>query len=77
MLNSKRIKTILITACLSFVFVVPVQAATYKVTSGDSLFKIGTLFHSSADTISSSNKLLSSTIYPGQVLNIKSYYLHS
>ena len=71
MLNSKKIKTLLITACLSFVFVVPVQAATYNVTSGDSLYKIATLFQDSADTIRSSNNLSSSTIYPGQVLNIK------
>ena len=71
MLNSKKVKTLLITACLSFVFVVPVQAATYRVSTGDSLYKIGTLFHTTADTIIKNNSLSTSIIYPGQALNVK------
>jgi N-acetylmuramoyl-L-alanine amidase len=70
MLNFKKVKILLITACLSFVFVVPVQAATYKVTSGDSLYKIGTLFNTSSTTIMINNNLSSSIIYPGQALNV-------
>ena len=49
---------------------VPVQAATYKVISGDSLYKIGTLFRTNANTLMQSNSLSSSVIYPGQALNV-------
>lgn len=71
MYNSKKVKTLLITACLSFVFAVPVQAATYKVSSGDSLYKIGILFNTNSDTIIKRNNLSTVEIYPGQALNVK------
>lgn len=45
-------------------------AADYKVVSNDSLYKIGTLFNTPAKTIMSDNNLKSSTIYPGQILNV-------
>lgn len=46
-------------------------AASYTVVSNDSLYKIGTLFNTTADTIISDNNLKSSTIQPGQVLYVK------
>ncbi len=48
-----------------------VFAASYKVTSDDSLYKIGTLFNTSAATIMNDNGLRSDEIYPGQVLDVR------
>lgn len=45
-------------------------AADYKVTSNDSLYKIGQLFKTSVNTIKSDNNLSSEQIYPGQVLYV-------
>lgn len=47
------------------------HAAGYTVASNDSLYKIGTLFSSSAAVIKSDNGLTSSVIYPGQVLSVR------
>ncbi|MBU5591955.1 LysM peptidoglycan-binding domain-containing protein [Clostridium sp. MSJ-4] len=47
-----------------------VQAATYTVKSGDSLYKIGKSFNTSYNTIISDNKLSSTMIYPGQKLYV-------
>lgn len=49
-----------------------VQAATYTVKSGDSLFKIGKLFNVSYNTIMNDNSLKSSLIYPGEKLYLNS-----
>ena len=46
--------------------------ASYKVEKNDSLYKIGLLFNTSANTIMADNKLQSITIYPGQVLYVRS-----
>lgn len=46
--------------------------ASYKVVGNDSLYKIGLLFNTSASTIMADNKLSGSTIYPGQVLYVRS-----
>lgn len=46
------------------------HAATYKVIEGDSLYKIGNLFGTTSSVIMKSNNLTSSTIHPGQTLNI-------
>lgn len=70
MLKSSKLKTLLFTTCISLFFATPVHAATYTVTAGDSLYKIGQLFNTSAGTIISTNKLSTSTIYPRQVLNV-------
>ena len=40
--------------------------ASYTVQSGDSLYKIGMLFNTSADVIRNDNKLPGNMIYPGQ-----------
>lgn len=45
-------------------------AADYTVTSNDSLYKVGQLFHIPVDTIKKDNYLGSDTIYPGQVLYV-------
>lgn len=70
MLKLNKLKTFLCTACLSLLIATPVHAATYTVTAGDSLYKIGQLFNTSAATIINTNKLTNSTIYPKQILNV-------
>lgn len=45
--------------------------AIYTVQKNDSLYKIGTLFNSSVNTIKTDNKLSGSTIYPGQRLYVR------
>lgn len=60
----------MIAVSLSMLLATPVYAASYKVTSGDSLYKIGTLFNTNSSTLMSTNNLSSSIIYPGQVLNV-------
>lgn len=49
-------------------------AATYKVVPGDSLYRIGTYFHTTASTIANMNNLSSDLIYPGQVFNVPTVY---
>lgn len=51
---------------------VKAQAATYKVISGDTLYKLGNLFRTTSNTITNQNNLSGSVIYPGQVLTIPS-----
>ena len=70
MLKSKKLKTMLLSLGLSLLMVTPAKAATYNVTSGDSLYKIGQLFNVSADTIIKNNNLSSTTIYANENLNI-------
>jgi spore germination cell wall hydrolase CwlJ-like protein len=45
--------------------------ASYTVAKNDSLYSIGQLFGTSANTVLADNKLSSSTIYPGQVLYVR------
>lgn len=66
----KCIKTLLVSLSLSLFAFSSVQAASYKVTSGDSLFTIGKLFYTTSGTLMKNNNLTSSAIYPGQVLNV-------
>ncbi|MFA5528221.1 MAG: cell wall hydrolase [Peptostreptococcales bacterium] len=49
-----------------------VNAASYTVTSGDSLYSIGKLFNTPRSTIMKDNSLSSEVIYPGQKLNVPS-----
>ena len=46
--------------------------ASYKVEKNDTLYKIGLQFHTSASTLMADNKLPNSSIYPGQVLYVRS-----
>ncbi|MEW6574691.1 MAG: LysM peptidoglycan-binding domain-containing protein [Bacillota bacterium] len=48
----------------------PAWAASYTVLPGDSLYKIGQKFGTSAEAIQQANGLKTTVIYPGQVLNI-------
>ena len=48
-----------------------VFGASYTVQKNDSLYKIGVLFNTSANTIKADNKLNSNTIYPGQKLYVR------
>lgn len=59
-------------AALSIVSLIStnVQAASYKVASGDSLYKIGSLFNTSSAALMKDNNLSGTMIYPGQVLNV-------
>lgn len=68
----KRFKmAAILTSCiLSLLPAAPAAAADYTVTQNDSLYKIGQLFHISADNIKKDNTLSSDIIYPGQVLYV-------
>lgn len=74
MFKFKRVKTLLITISSTLAIAMFISttayAATYRVQSGDSLYTIGKLFNTSSSTIMQTNKLSSSSIYPGQVLNV-------
>ncbi len=70
MTKHKSLKTLLATLTFCVGLSSPVFAADYRVSSGDSLYKIGQLFNVSSDTIIKNNNLKESTVHPGQVLNI-------
>lgn len=79
MFKSKKLRALLLTLSLSLVSAKSVHAASYTVTYGDSLYQIGKLFNTTANIIMQNNGLSSSTIYPGQVLNVsaKTYTVQS
>lgn len=52
------------------VFTSYAYAADYTIVPNDSLYQIGVLFKTSANTLMSDNNLKSSMIYPGQVLKV-------
>jgi len=70
MLKSKITKSLLFALSISFLSSNLVHAASYKVVSGDSLYKIGNLFSTSSPVLMQNNNLSSAMIYPGQVLNV-------
>jgi LysM repeat protein len=70
MLKSKKFKAMVMTIILSLASVTSASAASYTVSSGDSLYKIGNLFNVTSTSIMQKSGLSSSAIYPGQVLNI-------
>ncbi|TDT61122.1 cell wall hydrolase [Fonticella tunisiensis] len=74
MFKSKKLKTFLFALSTTMALTIFTKhnafAAAYKVTSGDSLFKISRLFNTTASEIKSTNDLGSDVIYPGQVLNV-------
>ncbi|NMM65736.1 LysM peptidoglycan-binding domain-containing protein [Clostridium sp. P21] len=73
MINFKKIRNLLAAASLCLMISNPVQAASYTVASGDSLYTIGKLFNTTANTIMKDNNLTSTTIYPGKVLTVPGY----
>ncbi len=54
-----------------FLLVNTAFGASYTVQKNDSLYKIGQMFNTSANTIMSDNKLSGSMIYPGQQLYVR------
>lgn len=70
MFKSKKLKALIVTLSLSILSTQSVHAASYTVTSGDSLYTIGNLFSTNTTTIMQNNNLSSSIIYPGQILNV-------
>jgi len=69
--NFRKVKAFLLVLPLTVVILSQtVFAASYTVVSGDSLYKIGNKFNTTAAYIKQSNKLTSDTIYPGQVLDV-------
>lgn len=69
----KSIKYLLFTAVLGLSISfshVKASAASYKIQSGDSLYKISVLFNTTTSKLISDNKLTSNAIYPGQVLYV-------
>lgn len=45
-------------------------AASYSIVPGDTLYTVGRLFGTSADTLKSNNSLSSDMIYPGQIIDV-------
>jgi len=66
----KNLKTLIATLSLSLFIATPASAATYKVVSNDSLYKIGVLFNTSVSSIKVNNNLSSEIIQPGQILQV-------
>lgn len=79
MINSKKVMNLLAAASLSLMICYPVQAASYTVVSGDSLYTIGKFHNTTSDTIMKNNNLTSTIISPGKVLNVPDtvYTVHS
>ena len=71
MLKSKKFKSFIVALSLSALLAYPVQAATYKVSANDNLYRIGILFNTSVSTLKSTNNLSSDVIYAGQLLNVQ------
>ena len=70
MFKLSKLKILLTGIALCFVIPTTASAATYTVTSNDSLFKIGSLFNMSYNTLMINNNLSSTAIYPGQKLDV-------
>jgi spore germination cell wall hydrolase CwlJ-like protein len=70
MLKLNKVKSLLIGVALVAISSTSVQAATYTVKSGDTLYGIGRVFNTSYSTIMQSNNLTTSNIYVGQKLNV-------
>jgi N-acetylmuramoyl-L-alanine amidase len=68
----KRTAALLVGVLLStMLFANVAYGAGYTVANNDSLYKIGQLFNTSANTVKTDNGLTSSVIYPGQVLYVR------
>jgi spore germination cell wall hydrolase CwlJ-like protein len=70
MINSKKVKFFLLTLSMTLLGANTVNAATYKVVTGDTLYNIGKTFNTSAASIKTGNGLYSDMLYPGQALNV-------
>jgi N-acetylmuramoyl-L-alanine amidase len=68
----KKLFHVMIVTVFLFLFAGQAFAAQYTVKPGDSLYLISQKFGTTVDTIMKANGLTSTTIYPGNVLNIPS-----
>lgn len=67
----KKAGAMIATAIASVAFITSTAyAADYTVVQNDSLYKIGTLFNTTVNSIMTDNRLSSTTIYPGQILDV-------
>ena len=65
-----KFKSLLLCATLVAISSTSVQAATYTVKSGDTLYDIGKIFNTNYSTIMQNNNLVKTTIYIGQKLSV-------
>lgn len=70
MIKINKFRVALLAFSMTLLTAYSAKAASYTVSSGDSLYTISRTFNTSISTIKSSNKLGSDIIYPGQVLNV-------
>jgi len=69
--NFKKVKASLFVASFLVIFLSQTAfAASYTVVQGDSLYKIGSTFNTTVDSLKTSNKLTSDSINKGQVLSV-------
>lgn len=68
-MKRKSLKTFLTALGLTLTLSSPAFAGNYTVVSGDSLYKIGTLFNTTSSNLMATNNI-GSNIYPGQVLKV-------
>jgi len=64
------LKTTLLALSLALVSSSSVYAASYKVNSGDTLFKVSKAYNTTTDVLMKNNGLSNSKIYSGQVLDV-------
>lgn len=69
-MKRKSLKTFLTALGLTLTLYSPAFAGNYTVVSGDSLYKIGTVFNTTSSNLMASNNIAGSNIYPGQVLKV-------
>lgn len=69
-MKRKSLKTFLTALGLTLTLSSPAFAGNYTVVSGDSLYKIGTVFNTTSSNLMASNNITGSNIYPGQVLKV-------
>lgn len=74
MFNLKKLRTCFTAVTLAmimlFVTKTTVYGATYTVSQGDSLYKIGLLFNTTVNEIKTKSNISNNEIYPGQLLNV-------
>lgn len=70
----KFVRKVALIAVIVLTFILAANSvfgAVYTVQKNDSLYKIGAMFNSSANTVKADNKLSGTTIYPGQKLYVR------
>jgi Cell wall hydrolyses involved in spore germination len=74
MIKLNKFKSLVLALTFTLFSAQAAHAATYTVAKGDTLSSIGRLFGTSYTNIMGTNSLRSTTIYPGQVLNVPGSY---